>query len=74
MGKGQLTSSNRFAKAPHSNINQKEACMSARVIEIDPPADRQYDARLWVAMDFTLPLTVVNADSLEQVSSIAPIE
>lgn len=47
---------------------------STVIFEINPPLDRQYGERLWVAMDFTLPVTLVNAHSLEQVSSIAPVE
>lgn len=38
---------------------------SAVIFEIDPPADRQYGARLWVAMDFTLPATRVDERSTE---------
>ena len=56
--------------------NEMSPCLpdTTVIFEIDPPADRQSDARLWVAMDFTLPAAVVNVDSLEQVTSIAAVE
>lgn len=47
---------------------------STVIFEIDPPADRQYGERLWVAMDFTLPARTVDERCIDQVAEVAPVE
>lgn len=47
---------------------------STIIFEIDPPADRQYGARLWVVMDFTLSAIQVDESCIDQVDQIMPVE
>ena len=47
---------------------------STAIFEINPPADSQSGARLWVVMDFTQPATWVDESCIDQVIEIAPVE
>lgn len=47
---------------------------STVIFEINPPSDRQYGERLWVAVDFTLPARTVDERCIDQVAEITPVE